>query len=82
MPSEMTNVLELVAGWSLLASLATRFAVLVRLEPLRVPLATPLGRAVADRSPRAAGISGGISGGISCDDGGPLRRPPLWAHPS
>ena len=55
MPSEMTKVLELVAGWSLLASLATRFAVLVRLESLRVPLAAPLGRAVAARSPRAAG---------------------------
>ena len=78
MPSEMTNVLELVAGWSLLASLATRFAVLVCLEPLRVPLAAPLGRAGAARSPRAAGISGDISG----DDGGPLRRPPLWAPPS
>jgi hypothetical protein len=74
MPSEMTNVLELVAGWSLLASLAAGFAVLVRLEPLRVPLAAPLGRAVAARSPHAAGISG--------DDGGPVRRPPLWAPPS
>ena len=78
MPSEMTNVLELVAGWSLLASLASGFAVLIRLEPLRVPLAAPLGRAVAARSPRAAGMSGGISG----DDGGPVRRPPLWAPPS
>ena len=78
MPSEMTNVLELVAGWSLLASLAARFAVLVRLEPLRVPFAAPLGRAVAALSPRAAGMSGDISG----DDGGPVRRPPLWAHPS